>query len=528
MLPEALEHLVRGIVRHPDDVDVREKQLRRGSVLEVRVNPDDLGKVIGRNERTATAAHRDRCWPAGAVPGSTSSTWTAAADHSLSAGFRTCECGVMHPRVRGRADVRNGEGLRVLPFGVSDPDRPGSGAEAHTQRCEAHTQRCGSRHSTKGMGSRGPGRSWSAGSAGPTGSVARSPSSRAPTGPPLRRRRRPGHEAPRGPAPTGAQRPQALTVKASRWHQDRLLVTFEELADRTAAEAARGLVLLADVPEDARPEDPEEFYDHQLVGLRVVTTDGHDVGELTQVVHGSAQDLLVVRADGRDAMVPFVSALVPEVDLDGGRVLVADRPRPAHAARRRGLRCASTSSRSFPTTSRRCPVPAGRSPGGRHPRRAGPRPARLDPRPAPHGRRHLRRRRRMVMKPEPWGEALDALTAEGSRPWWWCRRRRGAVHPGDGRRARDAAAAAVRLRALRRHRPARHGPRPHAPGTSARSRSATTCSTAGGGGPRGRRGRRTPAPGLHGQPRVPRRGVPRRRRAAGVPGLHQAADLARS
>ena len=52
MLPEALEHLVRGIVRHPDDVDVREKQLRRGSVLEVRVNPDDLGKVIGRNGRT--------------------------------------------------------------------------------------------------------------------------------------------------------------------------------------------------------------------------------------------------------------------------------------------------------------------------------------------------------------------------------------------------------------------------------------------------------------------------------------------
>jgi 16S rRNA processing protein RimM len=134
-------------------------------------------------------------------------------------------------------------------------------------------------------------------------------------------------EAPRGPAPTGAQRPQALTVKASRWHQDRLLVTFEELADRTAAEGARGLVLLADVPEGARPEDPEEFYDHQLVGLRVVTTDGDDVGELTQVVHGSAQDLLVVRTtDGRDAMVPFVSALVPEVDLDGGRVLVADRP----------------------------------------------------------------------------------------------------------------------------------------------------------------------------------------------------------
>ena len=55
MLSAALEHLVRGIVAHPEDVSVRDKQLRRGSLLEVRVHPDDLGKVIGRNGRTATA-----------------------------------------------------------------------------------------------------------------------------------------------------------------------------------------------------------------------------------------------------------------------------------------------------------------------------------------------------------------------------------------------------------------------------------------------------------------------------------------
>jgi len=55
VLADALEHLVRGIVKNPDDVEVRSKQLRRGSLLEVRVNPDDLGKVIGRNGRTATA-----------------------------------------------------------------------------------------------------------------------------------------------------------------------------------------------------------------------------------------------------------------------------------------------------------------------------------------------------------------------------------------------------------------------------------------------------------------------------------------
>ena len=55
MLADALEHLVRGIVDHPDDVSVRDKQLRRGSILEVRVHPEDLGKVIGRSGRTAKA-----------------------------------------------------------------------------------------------------------------------------------------------------------------------------------------------------------------------------------------------------------------------------------------------------------------------------------------------------------------------------------------------------------------------------------------------------------------------------------------
>jgi predicted RNA-binding protein YlqC (UPF0109 family) len=55
LLAEALEHLVRGIVDYPDDVEVRSREQRRGRLLEVRVHPDDLGKVIGRGGRTATA-----------------------------------------------------------------------------------------------------------------------------------------------------------------------------------------------------------------------------------------------------------------------------------------------------------------------------------------------------------------------------------------------------------------------------------------------------------------------------------------
>jgi 16S rRNA processing protein RimM len=132
----------------------------------------------------------------------------------------------------------------------------------------------------------------------------------------------------RAEAPAGAdRRPSSLTVARARWHQSTLLVTFEELADRNAAEAARGTVLHATIGLDETPDDPEEFYDHQLVGLDVVDVDGTSLGTVKALVHGSAQDLLTVRtADGRDALVPFVTALVPEVDLEAGRVVVADRP----------------------------------------------------------------------------------------------------------------------------------------------------------------------------------------------------------
>lgn len=118
-----------------------------------------------------------------------------------------------------------------------------------------------------------------------------------------------------------------VTVSGVRWHSGRLLVTFEELPDRNAAEAARGLLLHATIRADASPEDPDEYYDHQLVGLSAVDLDGEILGTVTGLVHGGAQDLLTVTTpEGREALVPFVKALVPEVDLDGARVVIADRP----------------------------------------------------------------------------------------------------------------------------------------------------------------------------------------------------------
>ena len=118
----------------------------------------------------------------------------------------------------------------------------------------------------------------------------------------------------------------SLTVADSRTHSGRLVVKFEEIADRTAAEASRGAELTCPVDPAEMPDDPDEFYDHQLAGLRVETTDGDVVGELERVLHGAAQDLLVIRKPDREVLFPFVRALVPEVDVAGGRIVIDDKP----------------------------------------------------------------------------------------------------------------------------------------------------------------------------------------------------------
>lgn len=134
-------------------------------------------------------------------------------------------------------------------------------------------------------------------------------------------------EAPQQTQARGDRPRGPLTVAGTRWHQSVLLVTFEGVHSREDAEALRDTLLHVSVPTDLSPDDPEEFYDYQLVGLSVVDTDGSALGVVTAVQHGAAQDLLGVRAtDGRNVLVPFVTQLVPEVDLAGGRVVVADRP----------------------------------------------------------------------------------------------------------------------------------------------------------------------------------------------------------
>jgi len=114
-----------------------------------------------------------------------------------------------------------------------------------------------------------------------------------------------------------------LTVSRLHWHSGRLLLTFDGVADRSAAEALRGTLLVVDSAELPALADPDEFYDHQLVGLRAELPDGAVLGTVEDVVHALAEDLVAVRRpDGGELLVPFVSEIVPTVDLPAGRIVV--------------------------------------------------------------------------------------------------------------------------------------------------------------------------------------------------------------
>jgi len=127
-----------------------------------------------------------------------------------------------------------------------------------------------------------------------------------------------------------------LTVAGSRWHSGDLLVRFAEISDRTAAAEIGGTWLLVDSAALGALDDPDEFRDADLVGLLVRTVDGTVVGTVADVLH-HGQDVLAIDPAGASGsagasgaraeqiLIPFVKAIVPEVDIAGG-VLVIDPP----------------------------------------------------------------------------------------------------------------------------------------------------------------------------------------------------------
>lgn len=117
--------------------------------------------------------------------------------------------------------------------------------------------------------------------------------------------------------------PAELTLESLRWHQGRVIAQFEGIHDRNLAEVMRGVLLQVDSSVLTAPGDPDEFHDHQLVGLSVVSVGGDVLGEVARIDHAPSSDLIVLkRAGGGTALIPFVSQMVPTVDLAGGRVLV--------------------------------------------------------------------------------------------------------------------------------------------------------------------------------------------------------------
>jgi 16S rRNA processing protein RimM len=116
-----------------------------------------------------------------------------------------------------------------------------------------------------------------------------------------------------------------LKIVRARSHTGKLLLTFDGVADRDAADGLRGVLLVVDSADLEDVADPDEFRDHELIGLAVYGPGGEHIGSVTDVLH-HGQDLLVVAGTGARAgaeiMVPFVTPIVPEVDVRGGRIVI--------------------------------------------------------------------------------------------------------------------------------------------------------------------------------------------------------------
>ena len=115
-----------------------------------------------------------------------------------------------------------------------------------------------------------------------------------------------------------------LTLAELRWYNGQPVGFFEGVADRTAAESLVKAILWIDQDAEEEPEE-DAWYDFQLVGLRA-QRDGEEVGRIVRVEHFPAQDLLVIDTGEREVLVPFVSAIVPAVDIAAGIVTITPPP----------------------------------------------------------------------------------------------------------------------------------------------------------------------------------------------------------
>ena len=385
MLADALEHLVRGVVDHPDDVSVRDKQLRRGSILEVRVHPDDLGKVIGRNGRTATAFR------------------TVVSALAGRGGAR-----IDFVDVDRRAEPAPSS-PRAPPLGVAPVVMSGVVSETHQPSSAVAADRPSASRSS------------SAGSASRTACAARSPSRCAPTSP--------NGASPPGttlaPSPPAAPRPAARrsTIAAPRWHQSTLLVTLRR-DRRPQRRRGRPRHRAARRPRRRRvARGPRGVLRPPAGRARRGRPRRHAARQVTGVVHGGARTCSTsVRPTAATRWCrswprwcPRSTSPAAASSSPTGRAWWRRSP----TSRRRLTGDADRRRLDLP----RLPRAAGALACPARPATSGlldlarPRPARLDARPAPHGRRHaLRRRRRHGDEARALGRGARRGRARRRRP----------------------------------------------------------------------------------------------------------------
>ncbi len=110
---------------------------------------------------------------------------------------------------------------------------------------------------------------------------------------------------------------KTVTVSELKWFNSSPVLFLKDVSDRTQAESLIKAILLIEQPLDVSPQEPDAWYDHQLAGLKVMR-DGVEIGTLLRVEHMPAQDLLVIKTEETEVLLPFVKAFVPKVDVSAG------------------------------------------------------------------------------------------------------------------------------------------------------------------------------------------------------------------
>jgi 16S rRNA processing protein RimM len=118
---------------------------------------------------------------------------------------------------------------------------------------------------------------------------------------------------------------KTIELSELRWYNSHAVGFFVGIDDREAAETLVRAILWVDHDVTELPAESDAWYDHQLVGLRALR-DGVEVGRVARVDHLPAQDLLAIDTGSGEVLVPFVSAMVPTVDITAGTVTLTPPP----------------------------------------------------------------------------------------------------------------------------------------------------------------------------------------------------------